>query len=410
MYRLLRAKNSGLKGAVTDFAKELVQTPSTSLQESEVATRVERQMKEIGYDKVFRDAAGNVVGILFGQEAEPAVLLCSHMDTVAPGTDTMWLDSPYSGKIENGQLHGRGAADCKAGLAAQVFTGGLLKRSMLPLRGTLVVAATVAEENGLSVGVRALLEKTLPELGFKPVFAILGEPTELGLYYGHDGWLETDIEIKGANPFHVDNAARAIFNELESACLSRRSLASGREEMAVHSPQVQDNNGVRRATVRMDRRLQSAEEIGTVLKDVNRNASLVAQGTGAVAVTAVVRRERQRLYTGQTTVVRRVAHPWQTDPFNPLIERTRQALAAAGCEAVPAKWRLGRLGMGTAGGVMVNEFNLPTVGYGPGSETAAHAPNEYVELDRVTECVYGTAAVVHGLIGIPVFGWTTDEI
>jgi putative selenium metabolism hydrolase len=410
MYRLLRAKNSGLEDAVIDFAKELVQTPSTSLQEGDVADRVERQMKEIGYDKVFRDDAGNVVGILFGQEAEPTVLLCSHMDTVAPGSEAAWHDSPYSGKIDSGRLHGRGAADCKAGLAAQVFAGALLKRSLLPLRGTLVVAATVAEENGLSVGVRALLKKTLPELGLKPDFAILGEPTELGLYYGHDGWLETDIEIKGINPFHVDNAANAIFNDLETACQPRASLGSGREEMAVYSPEFRDDDGVRRATVRMDRRLQSAEEVGTVLKDVNRNASLVAQAAGSVAVTAVVRRERQRLYTGQTTAVRRVTHPWQTDPFHPLIERTRQSLAAAACEVVAAKWKLGRLGMGTAGGVMVNEFNLPTVGYGPGSEAAAHAPNEYVDLDRVTECVYGTAAVVHGLIGIPVFGWTTDEI
>ena len=165
MYRLLRAKNSGLKGAVIDFAKELVQTPSTSLQESDVADRVERQMKEIGYDKVFRDDAGNVVGILFGQEAEPTVLLCSHMDTVPPGSEAAWHDSPYSGKIDSGRLHGRGAADCKAGLAAQVFAGALLKRSLLPLRGTLVVAATVAEENGLSVGVPRPSQEDTPRAG-----------------------------------------------------------------------------------------------------------------------------------------------------------------------------------------------------------------------------------------------------
>ena len=39
----------------------------------------------------------------------------------------------------NGRLYGLGAADCKGGLAAQIFAGALLERSMLPLRGNLVV-------------------------------------------------------------------------------------------------------------------------------------------------------------------------------------------------------------------------------------------------------------------------------
>ena len=410
MYQLLEMKNNGLKKSVLEFAQELVRTPSLSLQEEEVAKKIESRMKDIGYDKVFRDEAGNIIGILFGRESEPTVLLCSHMDTMPPGDEDAWTDDPYSGKMENDRLYGRGASDCKAGLAAQIYSGALLKRSLLPLKGTLVVAATVAEENGPSVGVRTLLEKTLPELGLEPDFAILGEPTELGLYYGHDGWMETDIEIKGVNPFHVDNAASAIFSNLENASQPSTGSEGPREEMNVYSPQFKDGDGIRRATVRVERRVQSAEEVASVINDVNRNASLVAQAEGAVAVKVDVRLEQQQLYTGMTTVVHRVTHPWQTDPFHPLLERSRQVLAAAGCEAKPAKWKLGQLGMGTAGGVMVNEFNIPTVGYGPGSEAAAHAPNESVDIDRITECVYGTAALVHGLIGVPVFGWTADEI
>jgi len=92
------------------------------------------------------------------------------------------------------------------------------------------------------------------------------------------------------------------------------------------------------------------------------------------------------------------------------VERARQTLAAAGRATVPAKWRLGRLGMGTAGGVLVTEFDIPTIGYGPGDEEVAHQTNECVDITRLADAVYGTAAIAHGLVGVPVFGWTMDEI
>ena len=77
---------------------------------------------------------------------------------------------------------------------------------------------------------------------------------------------------------------------------------------------------------------------------------------------------------------------------------------------VPDKWKLGSLGMGTAGSVLLNEFKVPVVGYGPGAIEQAHATDEYVELEKISEAVYGTALIAHGIAGIPVCGWTLDEI
>ena len=90
------------------------------------------------------------------------------------------------------------------------------------------------------------------------------------------------------------------------------------------------------------------------------------------------------------------------------MDRARQALSSAGCKTQPGKWRLPRIGMGTAGSVLTKKFNVPTIGYGPGNEEAAHTANEYVEIDKITEGILGTASIIHNLVGIPVFGWTTD--
>jgi len=66
--------------------------------------------------------------------------------------------------------------------------------------------------------------------------------------------------------------------------------------------------------------------------------------------------------------------------------------------------------MATAGGVLIKDYQTPAIGYGPGNEKVIHGPDEYVEVDKIVEAVYGTAAIVHSLIGVPVFGWTTDNI
>jgi acetylornithine deacetylase/succinyl-diaminopimelate desuccinylase-like protein len=405
MYTLLQETNRSLQKRTLQFAQELVQIPSPSLQERNLADRIEQEMQKLHYDKVFRDETGNVIGILMGKESEPTVLLNSHMDTVPVEREDLWVDSPFSGKIENGCMHGIGSSDCKGGLAAQVYAGALLNRSLLPLRGNLVVSATAMEANGRSVGVRALMEHTLPELGLTPTYAILGEPTNLGLYYGQDGCMVVEIRVEGANPFHVGDAAHAIYETFITPAVPNRL-----ESITLQQPSFEDQKGLHRATIQMNRRLGISDQENEVLHQIHQNASMAVQSSGSVAVEVMVRQDTQRMYNGQMTVVRNITNAWTTDPFQPLLDRSRQALTAAGCKVHPGKWELGRLGMGTAGSTLVNEFQVPTIGYGPGREEIAHTINESVETNKILEAVYGTAVIVHGLIGIPVFGWTSDEI
>jgi acetylornithine deacetylase/succinyl-diaminopimelate desuccinylase-like protein len=409
MYSLLAAKNRGLREEALSFAKELIRTPSPSLDESAVARLVEDKMVALGYDKVFADEYGNVVGIMLGRLGESTVLLSSHMDTAEAGEAAAWQDSPFGGEVRNDVLHGLGASDCKAGLAAQIYAGALLKRSLLPLRGNLVVAATVSEERGGSPGLRHLMRDTLPSLDIQPDYAILGEPTSLSIYYGHDGSATFEVLIEGPDGFQVNDATHAVFENLRGQYAATHRVGEF-ERQNLHEPRFQRSPGSACGVINICRRLPDTETVSGMMEQIKREARSAAESVAHVAVDVVVRREEHQLYTKRTTILEQRVEPWSLDPFHPLVMRARQSLSAAGCPVSCGKWQLPRLGMGTAGGVLVNEFHVPSIGYGPGAEDTCHVPNETVPVARVSQAIYGTAAIAHSLVGIPVCGWTVDEI
>lgn len=407
MYDLLRSKNQGLKEASAAFGQTLVRTPSPSLKEQAVADCVQAEMERLGYDPVIRDGAGNVVGFLMGSHSHPAVLLASHMDTMSPDC-SRWGRAPYSGAIQDGRLYGAGASDCKGGLAAQIYAGALLKRSLLPLDGTVIVAATVAEENGRSVGLRTLLEQTLPEWEVTPTYAILGEPTDMGLYYGHDGWAEFELNVTGQEEFAVQDAMQAVVGDLQAMAPNQRSDKP--EEVDVDTPSFHNEDGFATSAVRFTCRLHDTEKAEDVLHRLRRETRMVTPSAGALHVNLRLSEGKQTLYTGREMRVQNVVQAWRTDPFHELVDRSRQVLDAAECAARPGTWQLSHLHMGTAGSVLSNDYGIPTIGYGPGEEGQAHQPDENVSVANLHTAVYGTAALAHGLVGIPVFGWTSDEI
>jgi len=408
MYTILESKTRRVEKQVLDFTKDLISTPSISLEEQDVARLVQKKMEELEYDKVFQDEWGNVVGVIYGQAADPVVVLNSHMDTV-PTEKEEWSDDPYEPHVKDGDLYGLGSSDCKGGLASQIFAGAILKHSMLPLRGTLVVAATVAEENGRSLGVKGLIDHTLPSLGLKPDYFILGEPTALELMYGHNGWVDLNILVEGQQPFHVEDVANDIYRDLEKSRF-RRTDDGDDDIFQVLPPEFENEGSLRRGTIQLSQNIDQNDSIQELAFNVKKSASHLAENYGAVAVKVDVKQENQTLYTGKTVMVRNVINAWATDPYHPLIERARQTLAAAGMPVKPTKWQLNRLQMGTAGSVLVNEYKIPTIGYGPGLLDAAHTANEKVPVDNLSKATYGTAAMIHGLIGVPVFGWTSDDI
>ena len=56
-----------------------------------MAELVADRMQTLGYDRVLTDEFGNVVGVLYGRQGQPSLILSSHMDTAdAGGLNWSW--------------------------------------------------------------------------------------------------------------------------------------------------------------------------------------------------------------------------------------------------------------------------------------------------------------------------------
>lgn len=133
-------------------------------------------------------------------DAEPPILLNSHLDTVPPGDPSLWTrcgGDPFAATLVGEDLFGLGTADakldwlCKA-LALLRFDGRRFARGV-------IFAATFGEERGLR-GARALV----PRLPRRPIAAWVGEPTELEVVTRHKGLVVVKLGLRdprGGRPF-----------------------------------------------------------------------------------------------------------------------------------------------------------------------------------------------------------------
>jgi len=373
------------------FLRDLVATPSVSGHEKDVAERVKQEMEKLRFDEVWVDRAGNVIGRI-GPGAGSKLLFDAHMDTVDVGDPKTWQHDPFGAEIESGMLYGRGACDMKGALASMVYGAALLKQSGLPLAGDLYVAAVVQEEPCEGCAVRLLIE----EEGIRPDWVVLGEPSNLQVSRGHRGRLELCVTVKGraahaSMPQQGDNAiynaARLIFAlDLLASSLPEDPFL-GKGTLAV--TQINNTSGSRNAipdscTMIIDRRLTLGETETKAVAEVQ--SAVIREGIRAeICVTEY----HMVSYTGLECIVPQRYPAWMLPESHPLV----QTVAWAVRQVIGEKPIIGRYNFSTDGAYTMGTAGIPTVGFGPGEETQAHAADEHI---RLADCF--TAARVYALL------------
>ena len=189
------------------LTQEIVRIPSVQGEEGELAHALLGRMKGMGFDDVYLQDAlperPNVVGVVESGRPGPTLVLTGHIDTkpVCIG----WTDDPYSGRLEDGRLHGHAVMDMKAGVAGIVEAAAAMARCRSAWRGRILVAA-VADHMGQQHGAIRFFEDHTAD------FSLLAELTDLNIYLGHRGRLYWDITSigKAAHTCHRHLAVNAI--------------------------------------------------------------------------------------------------------------------------------------------------------------------------------------------------------
>lgn len=391
---------------IVGFAQALVRTPSLCGQEGDLAALLVAKLQELGYDEVYTDEIGNVIGRVRGQGTGPSVLFTTHLDHTDPAAAGEWDVPPYEGRIENGQLLGAGVTDHKAAIAAMAYGGAILKRLNAPLRGDYVFAAVVQSNAKASVGMRHLVDKTMHDRQLHCDMVVVGAPTNLNLFLGHRGRIELELitigrTSHGGAPWlglnavyqmvPVLQAVQALATTLPShPFLEKSTIAVTGIDSTPHTAYTVPD----RCTVSLDRRFLPSESVDDavwqVQSIVNRLTAEDPEFKGEVRV----RQTSQPSYTGAAQTAPRLMHPLTTDAQHHLVTETVAALEGLG--HVP---RFGKWTFTTDGGYMSSIKNIVTLGYAPGDENFAQTPYERVGVDALIEAAAGYAAISQRISG-----------
>jgi acetylornithine deacetylase len=169
------------------------------------AARLEPRLHEV------EPGRANLVATLDGGQAGPTLMFNGHLDTMPAGPG--WTVDPHGAEVRDCRVFGLGAADQKSGLAAMAVAAKALRRADVSPHGRLLVTGVIDEE-GHGLGARKLMEH-----GTRADWAVITEPTELGLVRAGNGQINFEVTVRGeaahgstpeAGRNAIDGAARLV--------------------------------------------------------------------------------------------------------------------------------------------------------------------------------------------------------
>lgn len=362
----------------TSNLSKLVQIRSVSMHEREVQAELKRQMEEAGFDEVRIDGLGNVIGRI--GDGKHILAIDGHMDTVDVGNVANWSFDPFGGEIRDGFVHGRGSVDQKGGPAAAVTAGRILKETGVPDDLTLYVVGSVMEEDCDGLCWKYLVE----EEGLKPDLVISTEPTNLNIYRGHRGRMEIAVSFngischgsapeRGKNAIYAAARAALEIEKLNGRLPADEFLGKGSvtiSEIRSGSPSLCAVADF--ARLHLDRRLTWGETKATAVAEIEE----IIKGMDA---RAEVLHYNEVAYTGLRYGMEKYYPTWKIPADHPAVMQGVKAFRELfGREPLVDKWTF------STNGVTINGiYGIPVIGFGPGNEILAHAPDEKVPVDHL---------------------------
>lgn len=380
------AASRAMESRLLKFMKDIISIKSLSSEEGRVARRIAAEMKKLGYDSVRVDKMGNVIGRI--GKGPIQIAIDGHIDTVDVGDLKAWKTDPFKPVVKNGCLYGRGTSDMKGGVASAIYAGALLKKIGFPKNVSLFITATVQEEDCDGLCWQYLVK----EEKLRPNVVVITEPTSLRIYRGHRGRMEIEVETtgvschgsapeRGVNAIYKMAPIIADIEKLNERLKPRKPLGKGTvtiSHIRSRSPSlcaVADG-----CVIHLDRRLTVGETEKVAVNQIKALPSVKK----AKAVVRVLDYATPS-YTGLTYPTKKYFPTWEMPESTREVKKAREAYQAVfGETPTVGHWVFSTNGVASAG-----MHNIPTIGFGPGHEHMAHAPNECVEIEHlVRACAF----------------------
>jgi len=407
---------------MTKFLRDLIAIPSESCDEEGVVRRTIEEMNKLGFDKAEIDPLGNALGWM--GDGEKIIAFDGHIDTVGIGNINNWEHDPYEGYETDEIIYGRGASDQEGGVVSAVYGAKIMKDlGLIPEGYKILVVASVQEEDcdGMCWQYIYNEDKIVPE------FVVSTEPTDGGIYRGHRGRMEIRVDVKGVSchgsaPERGDNAIYKMADILQEVrALNENDAEEGTEikglvkmlDAKYNPDHWEDARFLGRGTiaasqifytspsrcavadscaVSLDRRMTAGETWDSCLEEIRNLPACKKYGddvkvsmymydrpawTGLVYETECyfptwINKENaahvQALYDAHKALFgeERIGVPSSMDKrHRPLID----------------KWTFSTNGVSIQG-----RYGIPCVGFGPGAESQAHAPNEIIWKQDLATC------------------------
>ncbi len=426
-----------IKKAAADYGKDMsaflrrmISHPSESCEEKEVVMCIKEEMEKLEYDKVEIDGLGNIIGWM--GTGEKIIAIDSHIDTVGIGNRANWTNDPYEGYEDDEVIYGRGGSDQEGGMAAAVYGAKIMKdMNLIPEGYRIMIVGSVMEEDCDGLCWQYIVNKD----NIRPEFVISTEPTDGGIYRGHRGRMEIRVDVKGVSchgsaPERGDNAiykmadiiadVRALNNNGCSDSTAIKGLVKMLDPK--YNPEhYEDARFLGRGTctvsqifytspsrcavadscaISIDRRMTAGETWDSCLEEIRQLPSVQKYGDDVKVSMYMYARPS---WTEEV---------YETEAYFPTwINKENAAHVKALSDAHKALFGEKRIGpdsqkelrdrplidkwtFSTNGVAIQGRYGIPCVGFGPGAESQAHAPNEITwKQDLVTCAAMYVAAI-----------------
>ncbi len=387
---------------IISFLQKLIQQPSVQGNEKGVQQIVINKLNDLGltvdvWDPCHQDLATspyfipsrdsyegspNVVGVLKGQGGGKSIILNGHIDVVPEGDRTKWKHDPFSGKIEDGKMYGRGTTDMKGGNVALLLAMEAIIQSGIKLKGDVIFQSVIEEESG-GVGTLATLLRN-----YTADAALIPEPTNMKLFIKQQGSMWFRVTIEGLSA-HAGTRYEGV-SAIEKAwkihqgilMLEKKRNDLVNDPLYSHIPipipinvgKIQGGSWPSSVPdlVTMEGRIgvgphETMQDVKNQLTD--HLASLCAEDEWLKDHPVKV-----EFFGGQW-----VPNAVETDhPFATLMQENFETVYQRKIRIEASPW-------GTDAGLLGQVGGIPALVIGPGETKVAHYPNEYIEIKEILQ-------------------------